>query len=45
MFVVGFASIAVLMRFLQSHSTLVFIVYRIILGLVVLALAATSVIS
>lgn len=31
-FVVGYASIAWLMRFLQKHSTLVFVIYRVLLG-------------
>ena len=44
-FAVGYASIAFLLRFLASHSTYVFVVYRVALGSVVLALAAAGVIS
>lgn len=44
-FVVGYLSIAYLMRFLQSHSTLVFVAYRVVLGIIVLALAYSGVIS
>jgi undecaprenyl-diphosphatase len=44
-FVTGYASIAFLMRFLQTHSTLVFVVYRVALGAVVIVLAATGAIS
>jgi undecaprenyl-diphosphatase len=38
-FVVGYASIAWLLRFLATHSTIVFVVYRVALGALVLALA------
>ena len=44
-FVVGYASIAWLLRYLVRHSTLVFVVYRIALGTLVLVLVATGVIS
>jgi undecaprenyl-diphosphatase len=44
-FVVGYASIALLLRFLAHHSTLVFVVYRVALGAIVLVLAGTHVIS
>jgi undecaprenyl-diphosphatase len=44
-FVVGYASIAFLLRFLVRHTVDVFVVYRVILGVVVIALVATSVIS
>ena len=44
-FVVGYASIAFLLRFLASHSTYVFVAYRVALGSVVLALAGTGVIA
>lgn len=40
-FVVGYAAIAFLMSFLQRRSTMVFIVYRVALGVVILALVAT----
>ena len=44
-FVVGYASIAFLLRFLATHSTGVFVAYRIVLGVAVLALASSGVIS
>ena len=44
-FGVGYASIAFLLRFLASHSTYVFVAYRVVLGSVVLALVAAGVIS
>jgi len=44
-FVVGYASIAFLLRFLASHSTYVFVAYRVLLGCVVLALLAAGAIS
>jgi undecaprenyl-diphosphatase len=44
-FVVGYASIALLLRYLASHSTLVFVVYRVAVGALVLALAGAGVIS
>jgi len=44
-FVVGYASIALLLRFLASHSTYVFVGYRLVLGTVVLGLAAAGTIS
>ena len=44
-FVVGYASIAFLLRFLATHSTVVFVAYRIVLGVAVLALAATGTIE
>ncbi|MGI8944753.1 MAG: undecaprenyl-diphosphate phosphatase [Thermoleophilaceae bacterium] len=44
-FVVGYASIAFLLRFLASHSTYVFVGYRIALGSLVIVLAAFGVIS
>jgi undecaprenyl-diphosphatase len=37
-FVAGYASIALLLRFLSNHSTIVFVVYRVALGAIVLAL-------
>jgi undecaprenyl-diphosphatase len=39
-FVVGYASIAWLLRWLGGHSTMVFVVYRVALGVLVLALVA-----
>ncbi len=44
-FAVGYASIAFLLRWLTAHSTAVFVVYRVGLGVVVLALAGAGVIS
>jgi undecaprenyl-diphosphatase len=41
-FVVGYWSIAFLLRYVARHSTLVFVVYRVALGLLVLALTATG---
>ncbi|HEX3278878.1 MAG TPA: undecaprenyl-diphosphate phosphatase [Thermoleophilaceae bacterium] len=41
-FVVGYAAIAWLLRFLASHSTIVFVVYRVALGSLVLVLVATG---
>ncbi len=43
-FVVGYASIAWLMRFLQRRSTAVFVGYRLLLGIAILALVAMEVI-
>ncbi|HEY8082781.1 MAG TPA: undecaprenyl-diphosphate phosphatase [Solirubrobacterales bacterium] len=44
-FVSGYAAIAWLLRYLSTHTLKVFIVYRIALGALVLALAATGAIS
>jgi len=44
-FVVGYASIALLLRFLTTHSTRVFVVYRVVVGALVLVLATTGTIS
>jgi undecaprenyl-diphosphatase len=44
-FVSGYASIAFLLRFLAAHSTAVFVAYRVALGALVLALAASGVID
>ena len=41
-FVVGYASIAWLLRYLTRHSTLVFVVYRVGLGVLVLVLTAAG---
>jgi undecaprenyl-diphosphatase len=41
-FVVGYASIAILLRYLARHSTIVFVVYRVALGALVLVLVATG---
>ena len=44
-FLVGYASIAFLLRFLAHHSTGVFVVYRVALGTLVLALVAAGLIE
>ncbi len=44
-FLVGYASIAFLLRWLTSHSTAVFVVYRVALGALVIALTAGGAIS
>jgi undecaprenyl-diphosphatase len=44
-FVVGYATIALLLRWLTSHSMAVFVVYRVALGVLVLALTAAGAIS
>jgi undecaprenyl-diphosphatase len=44
-FISGYAAIAFLLRFLVSHSTAVFVGYRVILGIGVLVLVAAGVIS
>jgi undecaprenyl-diphosphatase len=44
-FVVGYASIAFLLRFLTTHTTGVFVAYRLCLGALVLVLAGTHAIS
>jgi undecaprenyl-diphosphatase len=44
-FVAGYASIALLLRFLAHHSTAVFVAYRVGLGALVLALVAGGAIS
>ena len=44
-FVTGYASIAWLLRFLTTHTMKVFVAYRVMLGLLVLILVATGVLS
>lgn len=44
-FVVGYASIAFLLRYLANHSTYVFVGYRVVLGAAVLVLVAAGAIS
>jgi undecaprenyl-diphosphatase len=44
-FVVGYASIAFLLRYLTSHTTVLFVVYRVVLGAVVLGLVAAGAID
>jgi undecaprenyl-diphosphatase len=43
--VVGYASIAFLLRWLVEHSTGIFVAYRVVLGAVVLAVTAAGVVS
>lgn len=44
-FVVGYASIAWLLRWLMNHSVLIFTVYRLILGVLILVLLGTGVVA
>ncbi len=44
-FVVGYASIAFLLRYLTHHSTAIFVGYRVLLGALVLALVAAGTIN
>lgn len=44
-FVFGYAAIAFLLRWLTSHSMMIFVIYRLVLGVIVLALAGAGVIS
>jgi undecaprenyl-diphosphatase len=44
-FVTGYASIAFLLRYLARHTIAVFVGYRVVLGVVVIALAATGTIN
>jgi undecaprenyl-diphosphatase len=44
-FIVGYASIAFLLRWLARHSLYIFVVYRIALGMIVLVLAGAGTIS
>jgi undecaprenyl-diphosphatase len=44
-FAAGYASIAFLLRFLTSHSTIVFVVYRVALGALVLVLVSAGAIE
>ena len=44
-FISGYASIAFLLKFLTTHTTGVFVAYRIVLGAVVLVLAGTHTIA
>jgi undecaprenyl-diphosphatase len=44
-FITGYASIALLLRFLTTHTTAVFVGYRVVLGAAVLALAAGGAIA
>ena len=44
-FIVGYASIAWMLRWLTSHSTVVFVIYRVALGSLVIVLTAAGAIS
>ena len=44
-FIFGYVSIAFLLRYLANHSMMLFVVYRLVLGAVVIALVATGTIS
>ena len=44
-FVTGYASIAFLLRYLERHSTVVFVVYRVALGALVLVLVSSGAIK
>ena len=44
-FVVGYASIAFLLRWLTHHSMAIFVAYRVVLGALVLSLTAAGAIS
>jgi undecaprenyl-diphosphatase len=44
-FVAGYASIAWLLRWLTSHTLTVFVVYRVVLGVVLLVLVASGTIA
>ena len=44
-FISGYAAIAFLLKFLVTHTTAVFVAYRVVLGIVVLALVNADVIS
>ena len=44
-FVVGYASIAFLLRYLTHHSTRIFVAYRVVLGVLVLSLTASGAIE
>jgi len=44
-FVVGYASIALLLTYLARHTIGVFVAYRVVLGVMVISLAAGGVIS
>ncbi len=44
-FVVGYAAIAWLLRYLSTHSLGVFVIYRVVLGVAILILAGTGAIS
>lgn len=44
-FVFGYVSIAFLLRYLATHSTLLFVIYRVVLGALTIGLAALGLIG
>ena len=44
-FITGYASIALLLRYLERHSTVVFVIYRVALGSLVLILVSAGAIQ
>ena len=44
-FIVGYASIAWLLKWLTTHSMAIFVIYRVALGAIVIVLTATGAIS
>jgi undecaprenyl-diphosphatase len=44
-FLIGYAAIAWLLRYVTTHSYLPFVIYRVVLGTLTLALAAAGVLS
>ena len=44
-FVFGYVAIAFLLRYLANHSMMIFVIYRVVLGVIVLALAGAGTIS
>jgi undecaprenyl-diphosphatase len=44
-FIVGYWSIGFLMKFLQTHSVMVFVIYRVVLGVVILVLIARGILD
>jgi undecaprenyl-diphosphatase len=40
--IVGYAAVAFLMRYLRTNSLMIFVAYRVVLGLIVLALVAAG---
>ena len=44
-FISGYAAIALLLRYLATHSMMVFVVYRVVLGTLVLVLVSAGTID
>ena len=44
-FLTGYASIALLLRYMTSHSTNIFVAYRVVLGILVLTLVSAGTIE